>query len=84
METGNTHCVVSTASDSYQQWRENSVSAIVQLVVGKGGVQVRRLLPHVSREAILRLLVQSGQLTASPTEHNSTTVTHTHTQRKIL
>lgn len=58
---------------SHRQRGEDGVGSVVQLVVGEGGLQVWGLLHSLCREAVLTLLIQSGQLTATATEHTTRT-----------
>lgn len=56
---------------SHRQWGKDSVSAVVQLVVRHGRVQVRGLLHRLRRETKLTLFIQSPQLTPTTTEQTT-------------
>lgn len=54
---------------SHRQWREDTVTAIIQLVVGDSGVQIRCLVHSFRGEPKLTIFIQSCQLTATATLH---------------
>lgn len=58
----------STLRFSHRQWREDAVTAIVQLIVRNGCIQICRLLHCLRRETKLTLFIQSSQLTTTTTE----------------